>query len=40
MVPIGYISDAKDSNSTSDYNFTIGGAIVSWNFLKQTCIAK
>ena len=44
-VPEGYcdanwISDSKDSKSTSGYVFTIGGAAVSWKSSKQTCIAR
>lgn len=35
-----WISDTKDSKSTSGYVFTIGGAIVSWKSSKQTCIAQ
>jgi hypothetical protein len=35
-----WISDMKDSKSTSGYVFTIGGAAVSWKSSKQTCIAR
>lgn len=35
-----WISDTKDSKSTSGYVFTIGGAAVSWKSSKQTCIAR
>ncbi|KAL0288543.1 UNVERIFIED_CONTAM: Retrovirus-related Pol polyprotein from transposon TNT 1-94 [Sesamum calycinum] len=34
-----WISDSKDTKSTSGYVFTIGGA-VSWKSSKQTCIAR
>ncbi|KAL7095434.1 hypothetical protein ACP275_10G023700 [Erythranthe tilingii] len=35
-----WISDTKDSKSTSGYIFTIGGAAVSWKSTKKTCIAR
>ena len=35
-----WISDTKDSKSTSGYVFTLCGAVVSWKSSKQTCIAK
>ena len=35
-----WISDTKDTKSTSGYVFTLGGAAVSWKFSKQTCIAR
>ena len=35
-----WISDNKDSLSTSGYVFTIGGGAVSWKSTKQTCIAR
>ena len=35
-----WISDMKDSKSTSGYVFTLGGAVVSWKSSKQTCIAR
>ncbi|KAK6142781.1 hypothetical protein DH2020_023129 [Rehmannia glutinosa] len=35
-----WISNSKDSHSTSGYVFTIGGGIVSWKTTKQTCIAR
>ena len=35
-----WISNTKDSKSTSGYVFTIGGATISWKSSKQTCIAK
>ena len=35
-----WISDTKDSKSTSGYVFTLGGAAVSWKSSKQTCIAR
>ncbi|KAL0361314.1 UNVERIFIED_CONTAM: Retrovirus-related Pol polyprotein from transposon TNT 1-94 [Sesamum radiatum] len=34
-----WISDSKDTKSTSGYVFTIGGGAVSWKSSKQTCIA-
>nr|GEU50654.1 zinc finger, CCHC-type [Tanacetum cinerariifolium] len=34
------ISDIKDSGSTSGYMFTLGGAVISWKYSKQTVIAK
>ncbi|GAB2288019.1 hypothetical protein Dimus_037974 [Dionaea muscipula] len=34
-----WISDIKDSKSTSGYVFTLGGATISWKSSKQTCIA-
>ena len=35
-----WISDIKDSKSTSGYVFTLGGAAVSWKSSKQTCISR
>ena len=35
-----WISDTRDSKSTSGYIFTLGGAAVSWKSSKQTCIAR
>ncbi|GKA11389.1 hypothetical protein Tco_0690935 [Tanacetum coccineum] len=35
-----WISDMKDSRSTSGYVFTLGGATISWKSSKQTVIAK
>ncbi|GJU06330.1 hypothetical protein Tco_1122760 [Tanacetum coccineum] len=35
-----WISDIKDSRSTSRYVFTLGGAPISWKSSKQTIIAK
>ena len=35
-----WISDTKDSKSTSGYLFTLGGGAVSWKSSKQTCIAR
>ena len=35
-----WISDMKDSKSTSGYVFTLGGAAVSWKSSKQTVIAR
>ena len=35
-----WISDTKDSKSTSGYVFTLGSAAVSWKSSKQTCIAR
>ncbi|GJU77754.1 putative reverse transcriptase domain-containing protein [Tanacetum coccineum] len=35
-----WISDLKDSRSTSGYVFTLGGAAISWKSSKQTVIAK
>ncbi|KAL6982051.1 hypothetical protein U1Q18_052698 [Sarracenia purpurea var. burkii] len=35
-----WISDTKDSKSTSGYVFLLGGAAVSWKSSKQTCIAR
>nr|GEV05737.1 ferredoxin C 1, chloroplastic [Tanacetum cinerariifolium] len=35
-----WISDIKDSRSTSGYMFTVGGTIISWKSSKQTVIAK
>ncbi|GJR79024.1 retrovirus-related pol polyprotein from transposon TNT 1-94 [Tanacetum coccineum] len=35
-----WISDIKDSRSTSGYVFTLGGADISWKSSKQTVIAK
>ncbi|KAJ9544788.1 hypothetical protein OSB04_024495, partial [Centaurea solstitialis] len=35
-----WISDIKDSKSTSGYIFTLGGAAISWKSSKQTVIAR
>ncbi|XP_062075992.1 secreted RxLR effector protein 161-like [Humulus lupulus] len=35
-----WISDMKDSKSTSGYVFTLGGAAVSWKSSKQTVIVR
>ena len=35
-----WISDTKDTKSTSGYVFTLGGASISWKSSKQTCIAR
>nr|GEV11905.1 Pol polyprotein [Tanacetum cinerariifolium] len=35
-----WISDIKDSLSTSGYVFTLGGTVISWKSSKQTVIAK
>ncbi|GJR06627.1 peroxidase 9 [Tanacetum coccineum] len=35
-----WISDIKDSRSTSGYVFTLGGVAISWKSSKQTIIAK
>ena len=35
-----WISDIKDSKSTSRYVFTLGGVAVSWKSFKQTVIAR
>ncbi|KAK6151167.1 hypothetical protein DH2020_016099 [Rehmannia glutinosa] len=35
-----WISNSKDSKSTSGYVFTIGGGTVSWKSSKQTCISR
>ena len=35
-----WISNMKDTKSTSGYVFTLGGATVSWKSSKQTCIVK
>ena len=35
-----WISDIKDSKSTSGYVFTLGGTAVSWKSSKQTVIAR
>ncbi|GJS75959.1 hypothetical protein Tco_0725840 [Tanacetum coccineum] len=35
-----WISNIKDSRSTSGYVFTLGGASISWKSSKQTVIAK
>ena len=35
-----WISDTKDSKSTSGYLFTLGGGAVSWKSSKQMCIAR
>ena len=34
-----WISDMKDTKSTSGYVFTLGGATVSWKSSKQMCIS-
>ncbi|XP_075651065.1 secreted RxLR effector protein 161-like [Castanea sativa] len=35
-----WISDTKDTKSTSGYVFTLCGAAVSWKSSKPTCIAR
>ncbi|CAL9001609.1 unnamed protein product, partial [Prunus brigantina] len=35
-----WISDTRDSYSTSGYVFTLGAAAISWKSTKQTCIAR
>ena len=35
-----WISDNIETQSTSGYVFTLGGAAVSWKSSKQTCIAR
>jgi hypothetical protein len=35
-----WISDTKDSKSTSGYVFTFGGVVVLWKSTKQTCITR
>ena len=35
-----WISEIKDSKSTSGYLFTLGGGAMSWKSSKQTCIAR
>ena len=35
-----WISDSKDSKSTSGYVFTLRSAAVSWKSSKQTCITR
>ena len=35
-----WISDIKDSKSTSGYVFTLGGAAIAWKSSKQTVIAR
>ena len=35
-----WISDIKDSKSTSGFVFTLGGAAVSWKSSKQTCLSR
>ena len=35
-----WISDIKDSKSTSGYVFTLAGAAVSWKSFKQTIVAR
>ena len=35
-----WIPDIKDTKSTSGFVFTLGGAVVSWKFSKQTIIAR
>ena len=35
-----WISNTKDTKSTSGYVFTFGGAVVSWKSSKRTCIAR
>ena len=37
---VNWISDTKDSKSTSGYLFTLGGGVVSWKSFKKTCIAR
>ena len=34
------ISDNDETNSTSDYVFTLGGGAISWKSSKQTCNAR
>ncbi|CAA7057286.1 unnamed protein product [Microthlaspi erraticum] len=35
-----WISDSKNSKSTSGYVFTLGGAAISWKSSKQTLLAR
>jgi len=35
-----WISDTKDSKSTSRYVFTFGGVVVLWKSTKQSCITR
>ena len=35
-----WISDTKDSKSTSGYVLTIGGTTILWKSSKQTCIVR
>ena len=37
---VNWISDTKDSKSTSGYLFTLGGGMVSWKSSKQTYISR
>ena len=37
---MNWISDTKDSKSTSGYLFTLSGGAVSWKSSKKTCIAR
>ena len=37
---VKWISDTKDSKSTSGYLFTLGGGAMSWKSFKQMCIAR
>ena len=37
---VNWISNTKDSKSTSGYLFTLGGGTVSWKYSKKTCIAR
>jgi hypothetical protein len=35
-----WISDNDETNSTSEYVFTLGGGAVSWKSAKQICNAR
>jgi hypothetical protein len=37
---VNWIFDTKELKSTSEYIFTLGGAVMSWKFSKQTCVAR
>ena len=37
---MNWISDTKDSKSTSGYLFTLGGGVMSSKYSKQMCIAR
>jgi hypothetical protein len=37
---VNWISDTKDSKSTSGYIFTMGRAAVLWKLSKKTCITR
>lgn len=39
-IDVNWISDTKDSKSTSSYVFIIGGGVVSWKSSKRTCVAR